>query len=435
MKQLLRLVVLILLVGSLGVTSGDCSDVFFSLFYLPCDQSPNISYNELDSFTRFCVTSRGRIYEVGECGNVALVYQAPGEPDLLSLARTFGSGDEVAVGAGGAIVRYSSFSWDTVSSPTRHTLRSACPKGWLLDLANDYFAVGDSGTIIKSTDRGVSWFSLPSPTSDTLYSVECLDNGSVMVFGAHLAGYKSTDGGSNWTQLNFPQYSSFSDGPPDLITSFFLNDSQGYVFGEFGLLFSTTDEGATWGGGFAPGFSEQINTAYFASFDSGMVAGDNGTIRFTTNGGMSWFSDSIASSLTTHNIHHFGVVDSTMAVIVGDSGTVVFVSTDSTALSVDRRSGPIPTEFQLLQNYPNPFNPSTTISFEIPVSANVRLRVFDVAGRELAELVNERSTPGSYGFRFDGKGLASGVYFYRLELVDAQGGSNSVLTRKMILLR
>jgi len=75
----------------------------------------------------------------------------------------------------------------------------------------------------------------------------------------------------------------------------------------------------------------------------------------------------------------------------------------------------LPTAFALHQNYPNPFNPVTTIAYDIPRQAHVVLAVYDVLGRKVAELVNETLPAGSYSVQFDGSGLSSGVYVYRLE--------------------
>lgn len=74
----------------------------------------------------------------------------------------------------------------------------------------------------------------------------------------------------------------------------------------------------------------------------------------------------------------------------------------------------IPEKFELSQNYPNPFNPTTNINFSIPKAGNVKLVVFDVNGKQVAELVNEQLNAGVYKFDFNASGLSSGVYFYKL---------------------
>jgi len=88
-----------------------------------------------------------------------------------------------------------------------------------------------------------------------------------------------------------------------------------------------------------------------------------------------------------------------------------------------------PSTFELFQNYPNPFNPSTTIRYSIPQKSKVILKVFDVLGTEVTTLVNEEKSAGNYEIKFEGNGLVSGIYFYRIT-----NGINSE-TRKMILLR
>ncbi len=67
------------------------------------------------------------------------------------------------------------------------------------------------------------------------------------------------------------------------------------------------------------------------------------------------------------------------------------------------------------QNYPNPFNPTTKISFSLPKSAFVSLKVYDMLGKEVAQLVNQELTPNNYSFDFNAANLSSGVYFYKLE--------------------
>ena len=81
------------------------------------------------------------------------------------------------------------------------------------------------------------------------------------------------------------------------------------------------------------------------------------------------------------------------------------------------------------QNYPNPFNPRTIISYQLPVSGNVVLKVYDVLGNEITTLVNEEKPVGYYETNWNASNLPSGVYFYQLKAGDF------VQTRKMILLK
>ena len=74
----------------------------------------------------------------------------------------------------------------------------------------------------------------------------------------------------------------------------------------------------------------------------------------------------------------------------------------------------LPNKYLLYQNYPNPFNPTTTIKYELPKDAFVKLVVYDILGREVRTLVNEQKSAGSYKVIFDGSNLPSGVYFYRI---------------------
>jgi len=97
--------------------------------------------------------------------------------------------------------------------------------------------------------------------------------------------------------------------------------------------------------------------------------------------------------------------------------------------SVTEPTQDLPLQIVLHENYPNPFNPGTTINFELPRSSVVRLSVFDMLGREVSVLVNERKDAGLHEVRFDGSGLASGVYLYRLQ------AGTYIQTRKLLLLR
>ncbi|MFQ3599455.1 MAG: two-component regulator propeller domain-containing protein [Chloroherpetonaceae bacterium] len=98
-----------------------------------------------------------------------------------------------------------------------------------------------------------------------------------------------------------------------------------------------------------------------------------------------------------------------------------------------------PEKFELAQNYPNPFNPTTTLTYKLPISSDVRLEVFDVLGRKVATLVNATQEAGNYTVNFNGStyNLTSGVYFYRLQASATNGASGStfVETKKMMLVK
>ncbi len=89
----------------------------------------------------------------------------------------------------------------------------------------------------------------------------------------------------------------------------------------------------------------------------------------------------------------------------------------------------LPSKYNLAQNYPNPFNPETTIKYSLPIGGFVNLSVYDLLGREVAELINEEMAAGSYQIKFNAGNLSSGIYFYVLRAGDF------ISTRKMMLVK
>ena len=100
-----------------------------------------------------------------------------------------------------------------------------------------------------------------------------------------------------------------------------------------------------------------------------------------------------------------------------------------TITSGEGKTGNLPNTFSLEQNYPNPFNPSTVIKYGVPVESHVSLTVFDMLGKEVSVLVNERKNAGVHQVTFDASRLSSGVYLYRLQAGDF------VATKKLIFLK
>ena len=96
---------------------------------------------------------------------------------------------------------------------------------------------------------------------------------------------------------------------------------------------------------------------------------------------------------------------------------------------VEQLGSDIPVSYELGQNYPNPFNPSTTINFSIPQSGLVTMKIFNILGQEVAELVNEVRNAGFHSVSFDASDLTSGMYIYKIQ------SGNFSATRKMMLVK
>ncbi|MCZ7614786.1 MAG: T9SS type A sorting domain-containing protein [Ignavibacteriaceae bacterium] len=97
--------------------------------------------------------------------------------------------------------------------------------------------------------------------------------------------------------------------------------------------------------------------------------------------------------------------------------------------SVESDPENFPAQFILEQNYPNPFNPSTVISYRLPVSSDVTLKVYDILGKEVVTLVDEYKPAGKYEVEFNASSLPSGTYFYQLR------AGSFIETKKMSLLK
>jgi hypothetical protein len=96
---------------------------------------------------------------------------------------------------------------------------------------------------------------------------------------------------------------------------------------------------------------------------------------------------------------------------------------------VENHNPMVPVETILMQNYPNPFNPSTSIQYSLVHASQVKLRVFNILGKEMATLVNEYKSAGQYVAKFDAGALASGVYFYRLDAGDFSATKHMLLVK------
>ena len=119
----------------------------------------------------------------------------------------------------------------------------------------------------------------------------------------------------------------------------------------------------------------------------------------------------------------------TKKVLTG-SGTVQLQIKESTQLVLKVQANEIPTKFALHQNFPNPFNPTTAITFDLPVTSKVTLKIFNILGQEIATLLDQvEFNAGEQTVHVDASKMTSGVYFYQLE------AGSFVSVKKMVLVR
>jgi hypothetical protein len=267
------------------------------------------------------------------------------------------------------------------------------------------------GIVLKTSNGGISWIQQNTQTTAKLNSVRFADINTGWVVGDSGVILKTTNGGNNWVSSIY-----FTRIP--LLSVFFENSSTGWVVGDSGTVAKTTNGGLIW----TAQLSGTISSLYSVCFidqNTGWVVGGyyggNGRIIRTTNSGTNWTIQTIGSSNSFSSVHF---TDNNTGWVVGNYGTILKTTTGGEPVGIQIVSTEIPEQYSLSQNYPNPFNPKTIINYELRITNLVKLTVYDVIGHEVAVLVNEKQLPGTYEVEFDGSGLSSGVYFYKLVTED-----------------
>jgi YVTN family beta-propeller protein len=167
-----------------------------------------------------------------------------------------------------------------------------------------------------------------------------------------------------------------------------------------------------------------INTVSNTVTDTVDIGNNPTGVAITPDGQFVYVTNQVDNTVSVIETSSNSVTDT---VTVGSLPTLVAITPSPTG--IEYADGEALTVFTLEQNYPNPFNPFTTIKFSLSQRSYVTLTVYDVAGREVARLVDEVLFPGQYQITFDGMALNSGVYFYRLH-------SGKIMeTRKFVLVR
>jgi len=170
------------------------------------------------------------------------------------------------------------------------------------------------------------------------------------------------------------------------------------------------------------------------SLIAGLFTYING-VSFTGNGLLKMNTANLNTQIINYSSHGVGdsnyfdlrTLDNELWLAAGDG---LYTTYDTTATSVENNNN-LPDNFVLYQNYPNPFNPETIISFHLPANTHVSLKLFDILGNEIAQLVDETIQAGLQNYRLTSHNhqLSAGVYFYQLRAGDL------ISTKKMILLK
>jgi hypothetical protein len=230
--------------------------------------------------------------------------------------------------------------------------------------------------------------------------------------------FKTTNGGNDWT--------SKTSGITNYLMSVYFTDSNtGWAVGDFGTILKTTNGGDVWTSQ-PSGTTYGLWSVHFTNVNTGWAVGSAGTILKTTNGGDAWTSQ---SSGINHNLKSIHFNDNNTGWAVGSAGTILKTTNGGITFINEGEIDKVPTEFILSQNYPNPFNPSTKITYTIPSRSDVNIKVFNLLGSEVAELVKGEMEAGNHDVEFNAANLPSGVYFYRMQ------AGNFIGTKKMLLLK
>jgi uncharacterized delta-60 repeat protein len=158
------------------------------------------------------------------------------------------------------------------------------------------------------------------------------------------------------------------------------------------------------------------------------------TLRYNPSGTQIWSQTYLGPGNANDNAYAIALGTNGAVYVTGksqgtNSGSDFATVKYGQTVGVQYVNSEIPDKYSLGQNYPNPFNPVTNIKFSIPKASNVKLAVFDIQGREIAQLVNQELGSGIYNVDFDASHLASGTYFYRMETADFSD------VKKMILIK
>jgi hypothetical protein len=281
-----------------------------------------------------------------------------------------------------------------------------------------------------STNNGTSWTAANSGLRRPILALAVSEK--KVLAGTNGEGvFISTDNGTSWCAVNsgLPTY-CWVDALAVSDTSLFVATVPAV---DSGGVFLSTNYGMNW----TPVYIGLANTyvSCFAVSSSNLFAGTNRGVFLTTNSGAKW--SPVNSGLADSGV--FSLIVSGPSLFAG-TASGVWKRPLSELITGGGSLQRFPHQYVLEQNYPNPVNPKTGIRFQVAgvreagsgglgLGTSVKLIVYDLLGREIAVLVNERKVPGNYEVSFDASGLSSGVYYYRLT------AGSFAQTRSMMLVK
>jgi hypothetical protein len=285
------------------------------------------------------------------------------------------------------------------------------------------FAGSWGGGVFRSTGDCTSWTAVNTGLADSVISALAVRGPNVLAatsdqYGGGRCVYRSTNNGNSWTAVNFETMRR--------VEAFAVTNTSIFAATWGDGIFRSTDNGTNW-----TAFNMGLMNEYgaLAVYDlavSGthLFAGTSVGVYLSTDNGTSWVP--VNTGRPAEDACAFAITETDL--YVGGSGGVWRRPLSEMITTVEQEESEVPRESSLFQNYPNPFNPNSDIRYQISEFGMVRLAVYDLLGREVAVLVNEAKAPGTYQVRFDGAGLPSGVYFYRMA-----AGSFSATKRALLL--
>jgi len=226
----------------------------------------------------------------------------------------------VIVGETGQIIKIKNLNLISITSPTTQNLYSV-----FFPIYSNGIAVGNNGTVIRTTNGGYSWSIINSGISNTLFSVTFPSTNTAYAAGVNGVVIKTTDNGQNWVTKTQPVNDT-------LRSVWFTSDNTGFVVSRNGAIFKTTDGGNSWQNKLS-GTSQNLNAIRFNNQNIGYIAGNNKLVLRTTNAGETWTTQLIPGSFQQSNYKSIGIDLNMNVDIVGSNKAAIGNFPDATYIN------------------------------------------------------------------------------------------------------